>query len=146
MFVKYVGLPNLPHEQISAMSLAVGDHVMSADGEVYAMGSAGSPITIRRSWRFADAKSTFQYVAELENCNSFCEENIGKELQRRLSRAGLPDIFYAGLFSWRGHSVVGIGRDLEHRKHVKRVLPVLKACRQTSSPCSTTLSLFHGSA
>ena len=37
MFVKYVGLPNLPREQISAMSLAVGDHVMSADGEVYAM-------------------------------------------------------------------------------------------------------------
>jgi len=35
MFVKYVGLPNLPHEQTSAMSLAVGDYVMSADGETW---------------------------------------------------------------------------------------------------------------
>jgi len=37
MFVKHVGLPNLPQEQTSALSLGVGDYVMSADGETWAM-------------------------------------------------------------------------------------------------------------
>ena len=68
---------------------------------------------------FSDAKNKFMNVTGSESCESICEEQLDtkwKELHHAMVMAGLPDTFYAGLFSWGSHRLVGLGRDVEHRK------------------------------
>ena len=62
---------------------------------------------------FADARTWFYEVAEVQQEPE--EQRAPRELNQRTQQI-FPDIFFTSLFRHQTHAVVGVGRDLEHRK------------------------------
>ena len=93
--------------QLGSLRMAARAMFLASSGSVpgHLNVVAGSPPFCRRTCLSPDMIPVLSVPIEPHNVRSIPE-----------GRRRMPDIFFAGVFSWGGYHVVGIGRDLEHRK------------------------------